>query len=29
VYVDYRTQERIPKYSAHWYRDLIAAHTQR
>ncbi|MCC4908778.1 GH1 family beta-glucosidase [Microbacterium sp. cx-59] len=26
VYVDYRTQERIPKLSAHWYRDLIAAH---
>jgi beta-glucosidase len=29
VYVDYRTQDRIPKTSAHWYRDLIAAHTQR
>jgi beta-glucosidase len=29
VYVDYRTQDRIPKYSAHWYRDLISAHTQR
>jgi beta-glucosidase len=29
VYVDFRTQERVPKYSAHWYRDLIAAHTQR
>jgi beta-glucosidase len=26
VYVDYRTQERIPKRSAHWYRDLIAEH---
>lgn len=24
-YVDYRTQERIPKTSAHWYRDRIAA----
>jgi beta-glucosidase len=24
VYVDYRTQERIPKQSAHWYRDFIA-----
>lgn len=23
-YVDYRTQERIPKASAHWYRDVIA-----
>jgi beta-glucosidase len=23
VYVDYRTQERIPKASAYWYRDLI------
>jgi beta-glucosidase len=29
VYVDYRTQDRIPKYSAHWYRELISAHTQR
>ncbi|MFB2586785.1 GH1 family beta-glucosidase [Herbiconiux liukaitaii] len=27
VYVDYRTQERIPKLSAHWYSALIAAHT--
>jgi beta-glucosidase len=26
VYIDYRTQERIPKHSALWYRDLIAAH---
>lgn len=26
VYVDYRTQERIPKLSAHWYRRLIADH---
>ena len=26
VYVDYRTQERIPKLSAHWYRRLITAH---
>ena len=26
VYVDYRTQERIPKKSAYWYRQLIAAH---
>jgi beta-glucosidase len=25
VYVDYRTQERIPKASALWYRDVIAA----
>jgi beta-glucosidase len=25
VYVDYRTQDRIPKHSAHWYRDFIAA----
>lgn len=23
-YVDYRTQERIPKASAHWYQDVIA-----
>lgn len=23
VYVDYRTQERLPKASAHWYRDLL------
>jgi beta-glucosidase len=26
VYVDYRTQERIPKQSAYWYRQLIADH---
>ena len=26
VYVDYRTQERIPKLSAHWYRRLISEH---
>ena len=26
VYVDYRTQERIPKLSAHWYQRLIAEH---
>jgi beta-glucosidase len=26
VYVDYRTQERIPKASAQWYRRLIAEH---
>lgn len=26
VYVDYRTQERIPKLSAHWYRRAIADH---
>jgi beta-glucosidase len=26
VYVDYRTQRRIPKASARWYRDLIARH---
>jgi len=25
-WVDYETQERIPKDSAHWYRDAIAAH---
>ena len=25
VYVDYATQQRIPKRSALWYRDLIAA----
>ncbi len=25
VFVDYRTQERIPKASAHWYRDMIGA----
>jgi beta-glucosidase len=24
VYVDYRTQDRIPKASARWYADLIA-----
>ena len=27
VYVDYPTQRRIPKRSALWYRDLIAAAT--
>lgn len=26
VYVDYRTQERLPKASAHWYRALLARH---
>jgi beta-glucosidase len=26
VYVDYETQQRIPKYSAHWYKALIASH---
>ena len=26
VFVDYRTQERIPKQSAHWYQRLIADH---
>ncbi|MDP3209525.1 MAG: family 1 glycosylhydrolase, partial [Rhodoglobus sp.] len=26
VYVDYRTQERIPKLSAHWYKRLISDH---
>ncbi|MEV7007956.1 family 1 glycosylhydrolase [Streptosporangium sp. NPDC051022] len=26
VYVDHGTRERIPKLSAHWYRDLIVAH---
>jgi beta-glucosidase len=26
VYVDYRTQERIPKLSAHWYSALITEH---
>jgi beta-glucosidase len=26
VYVDFATQRRIPKSSAHWYRDLIARH---
>ena len=26
VYVDYRTQERIPKRSARWYQQLISAH---
>ncbi len=28
VYVDYRTQERIPKSSALWYRDFVAAHAR-
>ncbi|WP_332760522.1 GH1 family beta-glucosidase [Pseudarthrobacter sp.] len=27
VYVDYGTQTRIPKQSAYWYRDTIAAHS--
>jgi beta-glucosidase len=26
VYVDYRTQERIPKLSAHWYQRVISDH---
>jgi len=26
VYVDYQTQQRILKYSAHWYKSLIASH---
>jgi len=25
VYVDYATQERIPKDSAYWYRDVIGS----
>jgi beta-glucosidase/6-phospho-beta-glucosidase/beta-galactosidase len=25
VFTDYRTQERIPKESARWYREVIAA----
>ena len=29
VFVDYRTQERIPKLSAHWYRRTIAEHRAR
>jgi beta-glucosidase len=29
VYVDYETQERIPKDSAYWYRDWIQAHSDR
>lgn len=28
VYVDYRTQERIPKRSAYWYRDFVAEHAR-
>ena len=28
VYVEYRTQERIPKRSAYWYRQLIANHRE-
>lgn len=28
VYVEYRTQERIPKKSAYWYRQLIANHRE-
>lgn len=27
VHVDYETQQRTPKASAHWYRDFIAAHS--
>lgn len=27
VYVDYPTQERVPKGSYHWYREFIARHT--
>ena len=26
IYVDYATQKRIPKDSAHWYRGVIASH---
>jgi beta-glucosidase len=26
VYVDYASQQRTPKDSAHWYRDVIAQH---
>lgn len=26
VYVDFGTQARVPKTSAHWYQRLIAAH---
>jgi beta-glucosidase len=26
-YIDYRTQERVPKDSAHWYRQVIEDHT--
>ena len=28
VYVDFRTQERIPKSSAYWYQQLIADHSE-
>ena len=28
VYVDYRTQDRIPKDSAAWYGELIASHAR-
>ena len=28
VYVDYRTQDRIPKESAAWYREVISLHAQ-
>lgn len=28
VYVEYGTKDRIPKTSAHWYRDYIAKHTK-
>ena len=24
VYVDYKSQRRVPKSSAHWYREIIA-----
>jgi len=27
VYVDFRTQERIPKDSAYWYKEWIENHT--
>jgi beta-glucosidase len=29
VYTDYPTQERIPKASAYWYRELVRAHKDR
>lgn len=29
VHVDYDTQTRLPKDSAHWYRDFIARHRSR
>lgn len=28
VYVDYQTQERIPKDSAYWYKNWIEEHTK-